>query len=307
VPALVPTVITRIGEATRPRWVERLDELHLLTPLRILAIVVTAVIVTMLVRVLVGRVLHRTFGLPGVDKVRADARQRALASALRSALLGLVWAAATITVISEVGINIGAFVATATVVGGAVAFGAQTLVRDLIAGFFVLAEDQYGVGDQVDVGLASGAVERITLRSVRLRDGEGKVWYVPHGGVARVGNLSKSSTTLLDLTVARSMKLPDLHRVCTAMGEALLTAPGVTLTGAATVVGLTELHDDRLVYRLTAPTRPGHQDEVRRAWRLLSLEAFDSGELVAPSAPATVVRVDGSAIAADTSSVTEPD
>ena len=138
--------------------------------------------------------------------MRAGARQRALTSALRSALLGLVWAAAVITIISEVGVNIGAFVATATVVGGAVAFGAQTLVRDLIAGFFVLAEDQYGAGDIVDVGLASGVVEQITLRSVRLRDSEGQIWYVPHGGVSRVGNLSKATSVLLDVEVAASQQ-----------------------------------------------------------------------------------------------------
>ena len=74
---------------------------------------------------------------------------------------------------------------------------------DVIAGMFVLAEDQYGVGDEVDLGIASGTVERISLRAVRIRDGVGGVWFVPHGGVARVGNLSKSPAAVLDLVVAR--------------------------------------------------------------------------------------------------------
>ena len=112
--------------------------------------------------------------------------------ALRSAIVGVVWATATITVVSELGINIGAFVATATVVGGAVAFGAQQLMRDLIAGFFVLAEDQFGVGDNVDMGIAVGVVEGITLRVTRLRDKDGVVWHVPNCAVVRVANLSQA-------------------------------------------------------------------------------------------------------------------
>ncbi|MEO5724748.1 MAG: mechanosensitive ion channel domain-containing protein [Ilumatobacteraceae bacterium] len=268
--------------ASPPRWVERLDELHLLTPLRIVAIVVVAVIATMLLRVVASRLVKRAFMLPGADPSRTQARQRALSTALRSALFGLIWAAAVITIISEVGVNIGAFVATATVIGGAVAFGAQTLVRDVIAGFFVLAEDQYGVGDSVDVGLAAGTVERITLRSVRLRDGEGKIWYVPHGGVARVGNLSKTTSAQLDIEVARDSRLADLHRTAVAMGEALVKLVGRTLTGPPTVVGLVALADDRMTYRVTVAIRAGHHDEVHRAWIVIAVEAFDSGALRPP-------------------------
>ena len=134
-------------------WVERLDQLHLLTPLRVLAIVLVAAIVSRLLRVVVRRLLDRALTVPGLvsraDTHRVEARQQALAVALRSALVGVVWAIAVVTAVGELGLNIGAFVATATVVGGAVAFGAQQLMRDLIAGFFVLAEDQYGVGDEV--------------------------------------------------------------------------------------------------------------------------------------------------------------
>ncbi len=286
----------------------RLDHLHLLTPLRIVVIVLVAIVVTVLVRVVVNRLLVRTFILPGGDPARTDARKRALASALRSALLGIVWAAAMITIISEVGINIGAFVATATVIGGAVAFGAQTLVRDVISGFFVLAEDQYGVGDSVDLGLASGAVERISLRSVRLRDGDGRVWYVPHGGVARVGNLTKTTTVQLNLQVTRDSRVTDLHRVATALGERLTEVVGGLLTAPPTVVGLADLSDDRIVYRVAAQIQPGKQDEVRRAWRALVLDAFERGDLRPPEGPTTIVRVDpGASTDPDPpGSVTEP-
>lgn len=294
------------GEA-QPGWIHRLDELHLLTPLRILLILVVATIVTLVLQRSVKRLLKRKFVIPGSDPVRAGARARALANVLRSALVGLIWAAAIITIISELGINIGAFVATATIVGGALAFGAQTLVRDLIAGFFVLAEDQYGVGDQVDLGLASGTVDRISLRSARLRDPEGTIWYVPHGAVARVGNLSQTTSVRLDLHVDRASNIDDLFRVATSLGERLAEQVGEVLTAPPTVVGLVDLSDDRLVYRVTAAIRPGKQETVRRAWRVLVLEAFTRGDLEAPHGNETVLRVDAPETTRPPRTVTEPE
>jgi moderate conductance mechanosensitive channel len=278
---------------SRPSWINRLDELHLLTPLRIVAIIAVAIVLMVVLRSVVTRLLRRTLELPGTDRSRADARQRALASALRSAVVGVVWSATVITIISEVGVNIGGVVATATVIGGAIAFGAQTLVRDMIAGLFVLAEDQYGVGDQVDLGLATGEVERITLRSVRLRDGDGRVWHVAHGNVMRVANLSKSSLALLDLEVARDSDLAEIEEVVTRLGEQLHDHPtaGPLLSGDPRIVGLIEVRDDRLIYRVVAPTLPGMYDQVRRVWRSLALDAFRDGRLRTPPTPSTVVHI----------------
>lgn len=182
----------RVTGRGAPLWIKRLDEWHLLTPLRVVLIVVVAMVLTVIVRRLVTRTTRRTIVIRGADQGRAEARQRAIASVLRSALVGVIWTVAVITVISEVGVNIGGMIATATIIGGAIAFGAQTLIRDVIAGFFVLAEDQFGVGDVVDLGMCTGRVDRITLRMVRLRDDDGRVWYVAHGNVARVANLSQS-------------------------------------------------------------------------------------------------------------------
>ncbi|HSB87638.1 MAG TPA: mechanosensitive ion channel domain-containing protein [Ilumatobacteraceae bacterium] len=270
--------------ASRAQWVDRLDELHLLTPLRILAIIVVAIIVGFVLRAIVSRVLNRTLNLPGGDRPRAEARQRALASALRSAVVGVVWATAVITIISELGVNIGGVIATATVIGGAIAFGAQTLIRDVIAGLFVLAEDQYGVGDTVDIGYARGEVERITLRSVRLRDAEGRVWHVAHGNVMSVANLSKSSQALLDLEVARDSDLVVVEEVATRLARRLHDDARVAaaITGPGTAVGLTDMSDDRLTYRISVPTLPGTQDDVRRVWRALTLHAFREGSLRQP-------------------------
>lgn len=274
--------------AAQPHWVERLDDLHLLTPLRVVLIVVVAAVLARLLRVAVKRFLGRALAVPGVvskaESHRVEARQKALSVALGSALVGVVWAVAVVTVVDELGVSIGAFVATATVIGGAVAFGAQQLTRDLIAGFFVLAEDQYGVGDDVDLGVASGTVERISLRAVRLRDGLGAVWFVPHGGVARVANLSKAPAAVLDLVVARTSSLTGLEQEAAALCVALASDPLVDgrLDGEPTVVGLVDMADDRLVYRLVVPTRPGAQADVQRCWRTLALASFEAGRLNEP-------------------------
>jgi small conductance mechanosensitive channel len=261
------------------------------TAIRVGTIVAAAIIVTLVVQRFVARFLRRLFGrtLP-VDRPRIDARGKALSSALRAALVGAIWTTAVITVIGEFDISIGGFVATATIIGGAVAFGAQTLVRDVIAGFFVLSDDQFGVGDEVDLGHASGVVERVTLRTARLRDAEGRIWHVPHGNVARVANLSKNSIVLFDVAVARSMN------AMAALDEVALLAAtlaqdeaiAAVLLSPPQVLGINEIADDRFVIRASASTRLGAGDTVRHAWRVVLLNSFETGRLVRPPAPIVV-------------------
>jgi moderate conductance mechanosensitive channel len=272
-----------------PVW----EDVQSARPLRIVGLIVAAMVLTALVRGLVRRATTRIITLPGADKERARVRQQAFGTVLRSTVVGLIWSTVLIAVIGELGINLGAFVATATIIGGALAFGAQTLVRDAIAGFFVIAEDQYGVGDAVDLGHATGVVERITLRSARLRDGEGRIWHVPHGGVVRVANLSKSPKATLDIDVARSSHLDDIDAANLRLCQALASDPDVAsaLIDQPVSDGLIEVRDDRLVYRLSVSTRPGENDRVKRRWRILALAAFERGELTAPTAPTTVVHI----------------
>ncbi len=273
-------------------WTQRLTDLHLITLLRIFGMVLIAITLTIATRVLVQRMATRVISIPGADRERSKVRQQALGTVMRSTIVGLIWAITIITVISETGVNIGAFVATATVVGGAIAFGAQTLIRDAIAGMFVIAEDQYGVGDQVDVGHATGTVERITLRSVRLRDGDGRVWHVPHGGIVRTANLSKSPKAVLDLEVARTTHLDGLEQAAMALCRALAADTRVSgvLLSAPTRDGIIAVKDDRLVFRLSVLTRPGQHDDVRQRWQVLALHAFEDGSLTAPIAPSTIVE-----------------
>ena len=96
-----------------------------------------------------------------------------------------------LTILDELGVNLAPLLAGAGIVGVALGFGAQTLVRDFLSGLFMLVEDQYGVGDVIDVGVATGTVEGVSLRTTRLRDVEGVVWHVPNGEIQRVGNKSQ--------------------------------------------------------------------------------------------------------------------
>jgi small conductance mechanosensitive channel len=140
----------------------------------------------------------------------------------------------------------------------------------------VLVEDQYGVGDEVDLGLARGSVQRITLRTVRLRDAEGRVWHVPHGNVVRVANLSAASLAVIDLEIDRAMPLERVDVVAEALRAALEDDERAKefLAAPPRAIGISGIHDDRVVYRMVAPTRPGRQGEVQRRWTALAVEVF---------------------------------
>src|SRR5690606_4989578 len=124
---------------------------------------------------------------------------------LRSVASLVIWVAAVFVAVGSLrttNIELGPLIAGAGIVGVALGFGAQSLVKDFLTGLFMLIEDQYGVGDIVDVGPATGVVEGITLRTTRLRDVEGVLWHVPNGEIKRVGNLSQQwSRAVLDVPV----------------------------------------------------------------------------------------------------------
>ena len=278
---------------SRPAWVARLDELHLLTPARIVAILLVAWLLTVVMKRLVARLMAKLLGVAGRRAVeeRSSARSRSLSSALRSATLATIWFVASITVLGELGVNLSGVVVTATVVGGALAFGAQTLVRDVITGVFVLSEDQYAVGDVIDVGVIGGGtepivgtVERVTLRSTRLHDAAGRIWHVPNGAVLRVANLSKASVAVLDAAVERNVDLEAVRREIQRLFEALGAHDrvGPLTLGPPTGQGIAELLDDRIVLRATVPTIPGRQAEVEQVWRELLIGAYRAGRLDAP-------------------------
>ncbi|CUR58235.1 putative small-conductance mechanosensitive channel MscS [metagenome] len=149
-------------------------------------------------------------------------RARTMGTVLKSIATIIVEVVAVLMVLSRLGIDIAPLIASAGIVGVALGFGAQNIVKDFLAGLFIIFEDQYGVGDLVDVGPASGTVEAVSLRVTRLRNGDGTVWYVRNGEILRVGNKSHNwAATSFDVDVARAEDLAKVRRVLTEVSHDL--------------------------------------------------------------------------------------
>ena len=140
-------------------------------------------------------------------------RAKAMGSLLKSVITGVLVAVFGTMVLAQVGVNIAPIIASAGIVGVALGFGAQSLVKDFLTGIFMILEDQYGVGDVVDLGEAIGTVEAVSLRVTRVRDVNGTVWYVRNGEIVRVGNKSQNwARSVLDVTVAYHEDLARVRR-----------------------------------------------------------------------------------------------
>jgi small-conductance mechanosensitive channel len=236
-----PSVLTGVGDALTAaptwvrNWVDANGEALIATPVRIALIVVLAAVLRLLVHRGVRRLTERTASstVPGLLRrsgrgarryeggepvtERRTQRAEAIGSVLRSSASIVILGIAVVLILGELGINLAPIVASAGVVGVALGFGAQNLIKDFIAGIGIILEDQYGVGDVVDLGEASGTVEAVGLRITRLRDARGVVWYVRNGEILRVGNNSQGfAQVIVDMPVAHDT---DLERCRAVMQE----------------------------------------------------------------------------------------
>lgn len=232
---------------------------------------------------------------------RERARQRAatLTSVGVSVLSGVLWFVGFLLILGELNIDLAPLLAGAGVAGIAIGFGAQALIRDFLAGFFIVLEDQYAVGDVVDLGHAIGEVERITLRFTRLRDYEGKVWFIPNGEVQRVGNLSKLwSRAVLDIGIAYE---DDIERAEQAMIAAANDVRAANLEFATIiddpeVLGVQDFGPSSVVLRMVVRTEPGEQWAVSRAVRGRVKARFDEAGIEIPFAQSVIrIRSEGGA------------
>jgi small conductance mechanosensitive channel len=210
---------------------------------------------------------------------------------MRSICTGIIGTFALIYVLGALGLDLGPLLAGAGVAGVALGFGAQSLVKDFLSGMFMLIEDQYGVGDVVDVGEASGTVEEVSLRVTRLRDQNGTVWHVPNGEIRRVGNKSQQwARAVLDIAVAPSA---DLEQAAAVIGEAARTVweldeAKADVLDSPEVLGIEYLGPDAATIRVQGKTRPGAQWRVSRLLRVRIAEALAEAGIDLP--PANFVR-----------------
>jgi small conductance mechanosensitive channel len=224
----------------------------------------------------------------GETSVRAEQRIDALSSVLRSVLSFVIWLTALLMCASEVGVNLGPLLAGAGVLGVAIGFGSQSLVRDFLSGTFILVEDQFGVGDIVDVGEATGTVEAVSLRTTRLRAIDGTVWHVPNGEIRRVGNMSQHwSRALLDIEVAYATDLARAQEVIRDIAQAVWREDADVLEEPE-VWGVEELGPNGIVIRLVVKTTPSEQWRVSRALRERLKDAFDAEGIEIPFPQQTI-------------------
>lgn len=233
------------------------------------------------------RALRERAGSVSAAKVAARRQQRAqtIGSVLKStvSIVLLIWVA--LTILNVLGVNIAPFIASAGVVGLAIGFGAQNLVRDFVTGVFMLLEDQYGVGDTVDLGEATGEVESVGLRITTVRDIDGTLWYVRNGEIARVGNMSQDyAVARVELPVALTVDLARAEQVALEAAEQAIKDPAVAakVIGEPEMLGVQELSPDRVTLRMTIKTKPNAQWSVQRRLRREILKAYDEHDIDLP-------------------------
>jgi hypothetical protein len=204
-----------------------------------------------------------------VDERRKQ-RVRALGAILRSAASVTIFAIAGFVVLGDLSINLAPLLASAGVVGVAIGFGAQGLVRDYLAGVFMLVEDQYGVGDVITIGDATGTVENVTLRITRLRDVNGVVWHIRNGGVEAVGNETQGwARAVIDFPVPYEADLATVRRLLEQVGDEIWNDPAwrSVMLEAPEVWGAQEISGAEVIMRIVVKTAPLRQWEVEREMR----------------------------------------
>ncbi|HEY2724325.1 MAG TPA: mechanosensitive ion channel family protein [Pseudonocardiaceae bacterium] len=219
---------------------------------------------------------------------RRAARARAIGSVLRSASTVVIYGVAFTMVLGQLGVDLGPIIASAGVVGIALGFGAQNLVKDFLSGIFMMVEDQYGVGDTVNLGEASGTVEAVGLRVSTLRDGNGTVWYVRNGEVLRVGNSSQGhAVAVVDLPIGYGADIPTATEVAGRVAAEVAGPDGALaddVLAPPEVLGVESISAEVVTLRLTVKVRAGRQWAVQRALLAAVKEAFDDAGIPPPSA-----------------------
>jgi small conductance mechanosensitive channel len=301
-------VCRRVFEDTDNATLAAIAEWFVAKPLTILLIVLLAFIVSRIARWAIKRVMRR-LGDPeksetrqrirdktpnvllttGDWNLRAEARIQTLIVVFRSIASLIVWFIAVVWILEVLGVALGPLIAGAGIAGVALGFGAQNVVRDFLAGFFLIVEDQFGVGDIVDLSPdVAGTVEKITLRSTRVRDVNGTVWHMPNGQIMRAGNKSQEwARALIDLEVSRDSDLELVQQVIGETAAEIARDPAWSheILESPEVWGVEALTPGAVTIRLVVKTRPASQFGVMRELRLRLKRALDDAGIDMPPPP----------------------
>ncbi|MDV6011992.1 mechanosensitive ion channel family protein [Haloechinothrix sp. LS1_15] len=281
------TWCANVYELTGHDWLAASADWLIAKPLKILLILGIAFLIRFALHRVIGKVttpppngeskspallrsLRERSSVLNSDTLAERRRQRAatIGSVLKSITSFVVFLIAAMLVLSELGINLGPILASAGVVGVAVGFGAQNLVRDFLSGIFMMVEDQYGVGDYIDAGEAEGTVETVGLRVTTLRDINGTVWYVRNGEIMRVGNYSQSyAVAVVNVPLAYNSNIDGASELLATVAQQVTGEDPVRaeVLEAPEVLGVTAMTPEYIQLRLTVKVKPGSQWMVQRA------------------------------------------
>lgn len=274
------------------------------TPLRIAIILVVAIVLQLILIKTIRRVVRRTAKKARNERLgqnrkmartaelssmllneRTEQRSEAIGSLLTSVVSIVIWTIAILMILPLLGVNVAPILASAGVLGVALGFGAQQMVRDYLAGIFLIIEDQFGVGDVVDVGPAIGTVEQVTLRYTRLRDATGVVWYVQNGEILRVANRSQGWTmAIVDIPVAYDEDLEKVRMIVDRVAEDMDSDPTYDdmLLSTPMYAGVESVSGEAVFIRVSAKSAPEKQIPLARELRERMKLAFDRAGIKVP-------------------------
>ena len=260
---------------------------------RIVGVLIIAFILTRLLKVVSRHVSNLTRNEKLPSALRAQ-QIRTLSSVIYSGGVFIILFLAALQILPLLGINMGPLLASAGIAGVAIGFGAQTLVRDFINGFFILVENQYDIGDTIKIAGVQGTVEHMTLRRTILRDADGTVHNVPSGQITIVSNLTRDWAQLaLHISVAYKTDSDKVVNVLQDVGNELVSDPQFSdmIVARPQVPGIDKVSGDEIEYLMLVKTRPGMQDAVRRELRRRIKTCFEKNE-IQPGNPNRVYVID---------------
>jgi len=264
------------------------------TLFRILFIILGSLVGRWILLFFVRRVV-KTISNTAKNSPLAEARvvQRAetMGSVLRNLITWSITLIAITMLLSELGINVTAFVAAAGLIGAGVGFGAQALIRDLISGLFIVFEDQYGVGDTVNLGEITGVVEAVGLRATQVRDENGVLWYVRNGEIVRVGNLSQGwSTATVDVALAGKTDWLKAKNVLEKAAAKVNASNKDSVIGEPKVWAIHALSGDQTVLRVNQQTKATLSDGVARELRAEIKRSLDAAKLQLAASSTVIIE-----------------
>lgn len=240
----------------------------------ILAILIVAIVVTLVARLLVRRFQRKLEGSPSVTQVVNLQRATTLTHALSATTIVVIWTLAALMVLDELSVNLAPLLASAGVVGVALGFGAQSVVRDTLSGFFILLENQFGVGDVVEMQTTAnpvaGRIEALTLRVTSLRAFDGTLHIVPNGNIQVVSNKSKGwARAIVDVRVGYDQDVNEVREVLEDLFDELRRDRSLQdwVRDGPSVLGIERMADIAQEIRITAETRPSKRLDVERLLR----------------------------------------